>query len=218
MGLAERLRAETRDLHSVAERAGIMPMLLRGRLDRRAYSALLRNLHAIYAALEPALMRHAANGIVGPVVFPALFRQAALADDLRVLSGDGWAVALPVEPATAAYVQRLHRIDAESPELLVAHAYVRSLGDLSGGQVLRGIVARSLQLCDGTGTRFYDFGPAAEVAAHLQAFRSALNALPAGDAVADGIVAEARAAFERHALLFEQLAPSETSRPAALSD
>lgn len=215
MGLAERLRAETRDLHTVAERAGIMPALLRGRLDRGAYCALLRNLHAIYAALEPALLRHAVHAAVGPVVFPALFRQAALADDLQALHGDGWADELPVLPATAAYLQRLRRIDADSPELLVAHAYVRSLGDLSGGQLLSGIVARSLHLPAAAGTRFYDFGPAADVAAHLHAFRSALNALPAGEAAAEGIVAEARAAFERHAQLFEQLAAREAAAPLA---
>lgn len=215
MGLAERLRAETRGLHTVAERAGIMPALLRGQLERRTYCVLLRNLHAIYAVLEPALTRHTTHAVVGPVVFPALFRQTALADDLQALHGDGWAGALPLQPATAVYLQRLRRIDVESPELLVAHAYVRSLGDLSGGQLLRGIVARSLHLPDGTGTQFYDFGPAAEVAAHLHAFRSALNALPAGETVADGIVAEARAAFERHAQLFEQLAIDQTTAPSA---
>jgi len=206
MGLAQRLRAETRDLHSVAERAGIMPALLRGQLDRRTYCSLLRNLHAIYAVLEPALTRHATHAMVSPVVFPALFRQAALVDDLHLLHGDGWAGELPLQAATAAYLERLRQIDVASPELLVAHAYVRSLGDLSGGQLLRGVVATSLQRRDGSGTRFYDFGSADEVAAHLRAFRGALNALPAGEAAADGIVAEARAAFERHAHLFEQLA------------
>ena len=206
MGLAERLKAETRELHAVAERAGLMPALLRGQLDRRSYSALLRNLHAIYAALEPALERHAASAVVGPVVFPALFRQTALADDLNALHGAAWADALPVHPATESYVQRLRELDATLPELLVAHAYVRSLGDLSGGQMLRGIVARGLHLDDATGIRFYDFGSVADVALHLRAFRAALNALPADAECLDAIVAEARSAFERHAQIFIQLA------------
>lgn len=206
MGLAERLRADTRGLHTLAERAGIMPALLRGQLDRRSYCALLRNLHPIYAALESSLARHAAHAIVGPVVFPALFRLAALADDLTLLHGDGWADDLPLQPAAAAYALRLRDIDATSPALLVAHAYVRSLGDLSGGQLLRGIVAKSLGLGNDQGTRFYAFGSAADVSQHLHAFRAALNALPADRACVEAIVAEARSAFERHAVLFEQLA------------
>lgn len=213
MGLAERLRAETRGLHTRAERAGIMPALLRGQLDRRSYCALLRNLHSVYAALEPALVRHASHAVVGPVVFPALFRLTALADDLAVLHGDRWPDELPVRPAAADYVQRLREIETVSPELLVAHAYVRSLGDLSGGQVLRGIVAKSLRLGDDAGTRFYAFGPAADVSRHLHAFRAALNALPADQACVEAVVAEAQSAFERHALLFEQLAGSDTGLP-----
>ena len=57
--LAERLRTETRELHSTAERSALMNALMCGRMERQAYCALLGNLHAIYAALEPALARHA---------------------------------------------------------------------------------------------------------------------------------------------------------------
>ena len=206
MGLAERLREDTRELHTAAERAGVMRKLLRAQLDRRAYCALLRNLHEIYVALESALARRATHALVGPVVFPALFRQAALADDLNLLHGAGWAGDLPLQPAAAAYVRRLREIDATAPGLLVAHAYLRSLGDLSGGQLLRGIVTRSLGLVRGVGVRFYDLGSTAEVTLHLQAFRAALNALPVDEECAAAIVAEARSAFERHAQLFMQLA------------
>ncbi len=209
MGLAQRLRAETSDLHAVTERAGIMPGLLRGQIDRPSYCALLRNLHAIYAALEAALEHHVAHPVVGPVVFPVLFRRAALADDLLALHGRRWADDFALEPAAAGYARRLREIDAAAPALLVAHAYVRSLGDLSGGQVLRGIVARCLGLGGGAGTRFYAFGSAAEVAMHRQSFRAALDGLPADEACAAAIVAEARSAFERHARLFAELvAPS----------
>jgi heme oxygenase len=206
--LAERLRAQTSDLHALTERSGIMPALLRGQLERPVYCALLRNLHAIYAALEPALARHAADPVVGPVVFPPLFREDALAADLCELQGDRWADEIRLEPAAAQYVRRLHAIEISAPALLVAHAYVRSLGDLSGGQLLRGIVSRSLSLDEGRGTRFYAFGSAAEVLAHRVAFRAGLAALPVDEELAAGIVAEARSAFERHVQLFAQLAPA----------
>jgi heme oxygenase (biliverdin-producing, ferredoxin) len=206
MSLSDRLRADTRELHTAAERAGIMPALLRGTLERARYTALLRNLHAIYAALEPALVRHAAHAEVAPLVFPALFRQAALAADLAALHGPAWADELPLQPAALRGVARLHELDAQQPALLVAHAYVRSLGDLSGGQMLRTLVARSYGLAGDAGTRFYDFGDAAAVNRHQQLFRAGLAALEADAPRIDALVAEARWAFGLHAELFVELA------------
>jgi len=52
--LAERLKTETRALHTSAERSTFMGVLLRGRMERPAYCALLRNLHAIYALRDDA--------------------------------------------------------------------------------------------------------------------------------------------------------------------
>lgn len=204
--LSERLRAETKDLHTQVERAGVMAALLRGALERERYTALLRNLHALYAALEAALMRHAAHADVAPVVFPVLFRQAALAADLDVLHGPAWPTDLPLQRATQTYVARLQDIETRQPALLAAHAYVRYLGDLSGGQMLRQIVVRAFQLGDDDGSRFYDFGDAATVQSHLRAFRAGLAALVAGTERSDALVAEARWAFGRHGELFVELA------------
>ena len=204
-GLAERLRSGTQDLHTVTERAGMMPALLRGELARDRYCALLRNLHALYAALEAALTQHAAHAEVAPLVFPALFRQAALADDLAALHGRDWPQAIGLERATQRYVERLQQLAAVQPALLSAHAYVRYLGDLSGGQALRKIVARAYALADDSGARFYDFGPAAAVRAHAQRFRDGLAALRADGARVDELVEEARWSFALHGELFVQL-------------
>jgi heme oxygenase len=205
-GLGERLRAETKDLHTEVERAGVMAALLRGALARERYTALLRNLHALYVALEAGLTHHAAHADVAPVVFPVLFRQAALAADLAVLHGPRWPAELPLQRATQTYVARLQDIAAHQPGLLAAHAYVRYLGDLSGGQMLRKIVVRGHQLPDDDGSRFYDFGDTATVHAHVLAFRAGLAALSADTARNDALVAEACWAFERHGELFVELA------------
>ena len=206
MSLPQRLKAATAEEHRRVERSGVMVTLLRGRVERVAYLALLRNLHAIYAALEPALLRHAANAVVGPVVMPELFRSDALESDLQTLRRDADPPAAVLQPATAAYVERLRELDATRPELLVAHAYVRYLGDLSGGQQLRRIVGQALGLAGGAGTRFYDFGDSARVSALALRFRAALEEVGARAHDADAIVAEAESAFGRHGRLFEQLA------------
>ena len=212
--LPTRLRDETRELHTAAERSRFMNTLLRGSMLRPAYCALLRNLHAIYAVLEPALTRHATDPVLAPVltaaVRPALWRSATLVADLQQLHGAGWAEAIALQATTERYLQRLHGLSATRPELLLAHAYVRYLGDLSGGQVLSRIVAGSLAgwtpSMATAAVAFYDFGDAAQTLALTQAFRAGLNAVRVDASTADALVAEARLAFELHSALFDDLA------------
>jgi heme oxygenase len=201
--LTSRLKSATRELHQLAERAGGMSALLRGDVDRAQYCLMLRNLHSLYAALEAALDRHAALPLIAPVRVPVLYRTAALAADLCTLHGAGWHE-LPVAPAMRSYVARVDEVARVQPPLLAAHAYVRYLGDLSGGQILRDVVRRALELSDGAGTAFYAFA-GGDCRKLKDAFRAALDALPVDDALAQEIVAEACDAFARHVALFEEL-------------
>lgn len=206
------LKRRTTALHRAAERAGVMQPLLRGTLGRTAYCRLLRNLHAIYGVLERGLLRHRADPAIAPVCLPELFRTDAIAADLARLHGDGWQAALPLAPAAADYAARLATIADEAPALLLAHAYVRFLGDLSGGQALRRVVAGNPAL-DPLAIRLYEFGAADEVARLAARLRAGIDALAAtrgrlvdGGPSDDAIVREAQSAFERHVALFEQLA------------
>ena len=203
--LAARLKAETHTLHRQVERSTFMAELLGGRLGKAAYVLMLRNLEPIYFELEAGLLRHAANAQVRPVFHPPLFRLQALHRDLGRLHGEFWGDELELVNGCTAYVARLRHLIEFEPELLAAHAYVRYLGDLSGGQMVANIVARSLGLRGNEGgnwgTDFYDFGGTDEVLRLSQAFRSGLAVL-----TAEGIVAEAKLAFEMHGRLFVDLA------------
>ncbi len=205
VSLAERLKTETRALHTVAERSTFMRLLLSGRLDRLAYCGLLRNLHALYAALEPALARHADLPAIAPVFLPALWRTRALQHDLAALHGPDWADAIALQPAASTYVDRLRDLDKSRPTLLLAHAYVRYLGDLSGGQLLSGIVAKNAALAGETAISFYDFGDAVATRNLTHAFRAGLAAVAADERQTDALVDEAKLAFEGHRQLFDQL-------------
>ena len=99
------------------------------------------------------------------------------------------------------YVPELGKV--MRPELLVAHAYVRYLGDLSGGQMLLAIVANALQV-DGDGVRFYEF-PEPGAAALAAQFRAGLKTIHAEEATVADIIREAIYAFELHVRLFEEL-------------
>ncbi len=181
-----------------------MADLLRGRLVLSRYGALLRNLHALYAALEAALDAHRSDAMIGAVQAPALLREAALAQDLDTLHGPAWREEIAVVPATAAYVQRLQALAAAASPRLVAHAYARYLGDLHGGQLLKRRVAAQLGLGDAA-THFYEFGEASQVQALIGGFRASLCAMQPAPAVVDAIVDEACWSFEQHQRLFEQL-------------
>lgn len=202
--LPERLRLGTRDLHRLAERSGLMARMLAGRIDVAAYAALLRNLHALYAALEAALRAAQAHAAVARLPLAALWREPALAADLAVLLGPRWPDGPPCCAATRDYAERLQALASDRPAMLLAHAYLRYLGDLHGGQILQ----RQLQQCLGaaTPTSFYDFGPPGEVAALRAQFRAALAAAPVSEDEAEALVEEARWGFRQHQRLFEALA------------
>lgn len=203
--LSARLRTQTWPAHRQVEATPFVRAMLRGGLSLPAYCLLLASLHPIYAALEAALRQHAGHARVAAVYQPALEREPALRADLAVLHGDDWRDTLSPQPEAVEYAAHLETLARVAPHLLPAHAYVRYLGDLSGGQAVQRAVARSLGLNGGVGTRFYDFGPPGAAAALAQGLRAGLDRLAPAEADHEAIVQEAEQAFARHARLFAEL-------------
>jgi heme oxygenase len=202
--LALRLRRETKQNHTEAERSGIMRRLLTRTLDLGTYVALLRNLLPIYQALELEMERHQGDPVVSPFWHSGLARAEALREDLTALGGPAWP-ALPVLPETEQYVQQIHAAASRDPALLVAHAYVRYLGDLSGGQILKKIVTESFNLAPGVGVGFYEFPGLGDLDAFKRNYRGALDALAPSAERSDSIVREAIGGFEANTRLFAGL-------------
>ncbi len=192
-----RLKLATRELHTRAERSGVMAELLARRISREAYGALLVNLHAIYVALEAML---SASTLEASGLMP-LARTAALASDVQAFAVKGPA---PVEAATRAYVERLHKLQGAHAHRLWSHVYVRYLGDLHGGQVLSRLVS-GLFGVGKDATRFYDFGSDEQVLALRASLRSQLALTALSEVQADEVVNEAVWAFEAHCRIFEQI-------------
>lgn len=187
-----------------------MQSMLSGGLRRPEYCLLLRSLREIYRALEDGLRSRATHPEVACIVSPALYRQVALEQDLRALHGEAWLEELSPASTATAYADQLGHLARDRPALLVAHAYVRYLGDLNGGQSLRRIVSESLELADGVGTAFYDFGAPERVAEHTRSFRAGLDELsPRVDQ--RSIVEEAKRAFLLHQSLFDELSRSSSA-------
>jgi heme oxygenase (biliverdin-producing, ferredoxin) len=213
--LSARLRAATRSAHDRVERGPMMQRLLAGRLPLADYRRLLAQFQALYGALETALAGQSGNPQVTRLCPPALRRGQAIAEDL------GYLVTCPPQtdtgplvPATLAYVVRLQHLAQHDLPRLLAHAYVRYLGDLYGGQMLGRRLRQQHALAAGLGTRFYEFGDASRVRDLILDFRAALDAFPLSPAQSDALVAEACEAFDRHGQIFEQLLQESDSAAA----
>lgn len=211
--LADALRRRTRELHARAERSGVVRELLQGRASRAGYALLLRNLEPAYRALEAGLERHRGTPLLGPLARPPLYRAAALAADLAALAGPDWPAALPLLPAGARYFDCVAAAAGGNGERLVAHAYVRYLGDLNGGRVLRPLLQRTLGL-PAAALAFYDFPGLGDLEACRREFRDALDRAGAGLTDPAAVIEEAAAAFRLNIAVSEAVREALSLSPA----
>jgi len=203
--LATKLREGTKKAHSTAENVGFVKCFLKGVVEKNSYRKLVANLYFVYAAMEEEMEGHRQHPILSKIYFKQLNRQRSLEQDLCFYYGSNWREQIASSPAGQAYVQRIREVSASAPELLIAHSYTRYLGDLSGGQILKGIAQRGMNLSEGQGTAFYEFKDIPDEKQFKATYRQALDELPIDDATATRIVDEANAAFGLNMKLFQEL-------------
>lgn len=90
----------------------------------------------------------------------------------------------------------MSQVGRDHPEYLVAHAYTRYLGDLSGGQVLGRITQKSLGLKNGEGLSFFSFPGVSSPNLFKQLYRSRMNSIELTETQRNGVLQEAVTAFE----------------------
>ena len=203
-GLSDRLRARTMGLHREAERSGILRDLLRGDVAPSAYAMLLRNLLPIYEALEHALEQPGRDPCLAFLAVPAVYRADALRADIAHLTGSG-AETLGLVPSAQDYAARVEACARSGRgEGLIAHAYVRYLGDLNGGQILKRLIGRKFGL-EGPGLLFYDFGAAQDPCVLACAYREAIDRAGLHLENAEPVLAEAESAFRCNIALGEEI-------------
>jgi heme oxygenase len=201
IGLAARLQERTAKLHRQAERSGFVRTMLQGRASRAGYALFLLNLLPAYRALESGLERERQDPRLTALALPALYRTSAIENDLTALlgAGEAWPEVLPTGAAYGALVARA------TGARLIGHAYVRYLGDLSGGQILARLLARSPGL-GSEALAFYDFPAIADTALFRDAYRAAIDAAELSDEDEVAVLDEACTAFEQNVRLSEELA------------
>lgn len=203
--LATKLREGTKKAHTMAENVGFIKCFLKGVVEKTSYRKLVSNLYFVYSAMEEEMERLQAHPIISKIYFPQLNRTKSLEQDLTYYYGQNWRELIAPSAATKDYVQRIREIAAKQPELLIAHSYTRYIGDLSGGQILKKIAQKGMNLAEGEGTAFYEFNDIPDEKAFKVNYRAALDELPIDEATAEQIVEEANATFGMNMKLFQEL-------------
>lgn len=196
--LAARLREGTVKSHTAAENTAFMKCFLKGIVEREPFRKLLANLYLVYSAIEEELQQHIQDPIVGKLYFSELDRKHNLEQDLAFYYGDNWRTEITPLKAGKVYVDRIREISKSDPVCLIAHAYTRYMGDLSGGQALKGIVRSALDLPSDRGTALYEFEQLPTIEAKRgfkETYRQALDSLCLDEETVQRIIAEANYAF-----------------------
>lgn len=204
--LSEQIKKVTRESHVRAENTELMLSFQRGQVTLPQYKLLLCSLYEIYKALEEELDRNCEHPCVAPIYFPSeLSRLESIEKDLGYFYGTEWRQKIHVPAATKRYSHRLRQIGKENPELLVAHAYTRYLGDLSGGQVLGRIAQKSMGLKGSEGLSFFAFPGVSSPNLFKQLYRSRMNSIELTEEENHSVLDEAVRAFELNIQVFDGL-------------
>ena len=123
------LRDLTKDAHTNAERQEFVKVLFSGKINPKIYALYLKNQHPMYELLEVCCMLH---GVLNDL--PDIRRAPSIYADFRELwtEEDGEPQILPVVKRYTDHIMSIK----DDPKKLMAHVYVRHMGDLAGGQMI----------------------------------------------------------------------------------
>ena len=202
---ALQLKTETKKSHTAAENTKFVGSFLRGVISEESYKQLVANFYFIYRAMEEEVDRLKDHPVVGKIQFELLNRTNALERDLRYYYGPMWRSLVSPTEQCQRYVDRIREVAEDDPELLVGHHYTRYMGDLSGGQILKGIAEKALDLRKGEGLHFYEFEGISDKKGFKTQYRNTLDSLPITQSMANAIINEANYAFRLNMYMFDEL-------------
>ena len=207
LAFARQLREGTKKSHTMAENTGFISCFLKGVVDKSSYRNLLADLYFVYSAMEEEIEKLCENShpIISPIGFKELFRKKKLEQDLSFYFGSNWSELIKPSKPAVEYEARIREIAKDNPELLIGHHYSRYIGDLSGGQLLKTITKKAMNLPDDKGLSFYIFEEISDEKEFKMKYRNTLDNLPIDQKIADSIIEEANKSFKYNMDIFNEL-------------
>ena len=198
---SKKIKKDTSKSHSMAENTGFVTNFLAGVVDKESYKQLIADFYFIYTALEEQVDKFKDDPFIAPIAFDELKRVPALEKDCEFYWGENWKNTISPTDACKNYVKRVKKINAK---FLVGHHYTRYLGDLSGGQILKNIANKSMNL-NGEGLAFYEFENIPHAGNFKNRYRTALDNLPITWSDGELIINEANYAFKLNMDVFDEI-------------
>ena len=208
MALAQELKTGTKRSHTAAENTKFVGSFLRGVVSEQNYRTLIKDFYFVYSALEEEMEWLKDDEFLNPIYFKELNRLNFIKWDLRYYYGPNWMMEVKPSEACIQYTERIHEVADKAPYLLVGHHYTRYLGDLSGGQILRNIAEKALDLPKNEGLHFYDFPKIEDKKAFKTKYREGLDKVTTDTSKINDIIAEANYAFRLNMYMFDELSGS----------
>ncbi len=207
VALATQLREGTKKSHTMAENTGFVSCFLKGVVDKSIYRKLIADLYFVYSAMEDEISRlsNERHPVVSLIGYEELNRRETLQKDLGFYFGQDWLELITVSSSAKAYADRIRHIAKTMPELLVGHHYTRYIGDLSGGQILKRIAKKAMNIKGEDGLRFYEFDQISDQKEFKLKYSKTLDSLPIDQKMADSIIEEANRAFQYNMDMFQEL-------------
>ncbi len=149
--LSELFKECTSQKHNEIEQKEFFKQLFAHKLSEKSYLQYIVDLHLIYKSLEEGIRRNLGDVRLKALYNKALERSSYLEKDIRSFSSEN-----RISPSREGqeYAKHLSELAQKAPYLLIAHAYTRYLGDLSGGFVLKKQVEANFP---GGHVAFYNF-------------------------------------------------------------
>ena len=124
------LKELTHAAHKDAETQPFVKILFSGKINPKLYATYLKNQHPMYEILEVCAMPHQLlHGLID------IRRAPKILSDFQELWNDETDGDPQILPITEEYIKYILSIK-DDPKKLMAHIYVRHMGDLAGGQMI----------------------------------------------------------------------------------
>ena len=195
------IRQKSMILHRAAENSGFLQRLVKGDATVSGYAEYLYNLCAVYEAIEQSLESAREVEALKPFITPELYRTAKIKQDLELLLPNH---SLTLLASTEAYVARIHEVAANTPELVIPHAYTRFLADLFGGRTLANLMSETYQISN-DGLNYYDFDELEDIRTYVMSYHHKLGALVLDETLKQTFLNEVSNAYIYNLAISEEL-------------